>query len=892
MMSSVRQYRIQRAFSQPLLLLLVALGCAAGSKAQEGGCEDFETAREELKELVAGYWDERPRSILHEVVEKSQTALVCATDDHEYALAYNYETWALTALGQHEEAHAVFVDFNRLSPSPQDSTLWSTMYRRHGAVLLRLGKYAESQLAYARALRFGEALPLDRHIELALAHVVALGQMAAFDEALERLDGIEALLTEHGETLAREDFDFLLGRTLLDRADVLGLRSIDRVSSRAADRDRAVVESRRAVDLLDGPGYETTQFRVIATQVLAEALRRTGHLEAAMSHYRTAVRAADEHGDILLRIQAWDDLGEGFLAGMESDSALAAFQHGIDLVLDTDLQYEARYLFEHLGEAYEQKGHLKEAEEAYRKSIARAERQRASLGTIDLAANAFADWQTPYRRLVGLYLQTGRSREAFALLEQTRARHLNDLRRDSRDLAHQTPAARARLDSLDAVIERLRAQLATASDPSGMIAARLDEAEAERYGPDATSASFSPPSLGEVQRALSRRGQTLVTYYLNDPSYAFVVTPETFHAVRLDLTEAAVDSLVESVGPLWQGEARVPTRRASEFDVATLHGLYRALFEPLRDLIPADAPLVVIPEGPLRQVPFAMLLEAPTRRFQYATAPFLLRRHPISTDLAVTFLTDTTAVPHRQAFDLVAFGRSDFSSSASFSKPALSDLPVVREELGALQSLFPDGFVAIDAKATESALNTHLSKARVIHLASHAEVDTNRPLYSHIWLWPDEGEDGQLYLYELAGRHLPADLVVLSGCSTARGQVLAGEGMVGLHYGFRAAGVATSLGTLWHVDDKASGALMERFYVHLRQGLSKDRALQQAQLDYLRSADGMRASPFYWAAPVLYGSPSPITWNSRPGLPGVAWMGIGGLLLLLAFALPRLSRPH
>jgi CHAT domain-containing protein len=604
-----------------------------------------------------------------------------------------------------------------------------------------------------------------------------------------------------------------------------------------------------------------------------------------MGYYRAAARAADVHGDPSLRIQAWDDLGEGYLAHAQPDSALVAFQRGLALALETDFQYETRYLFEHLGRAYEQLGRLDEAEDAYREAIVRAEQHRASLGTIDLAATAFADWLGPYRRLVGLYLRTDRPRAAFTLLERTRARHLNDLRRGSRDLALLDADERVRLDSLDAEIERLRATLATAPDPSGLTRARLMEVEAERYGPGAAVPEFRPPSLAELQRALARRGQTLLTYYLNDPSYAFVVTPEAFHAVRLEVTEAAVDLLVEAVGPLWRGEAEAPSRRAEEFDLGALHALYRALVEPVRSRIPDGAPLVVVPEGRLRQVPFAMLLEAPASRFQYADAPFLLRRHPITTDLAAALLTDTAAVASSPPLDLVAFGRSDFAAA-----PPLSDLPAVRDELGALRSRFRRGIVALDEEATESALDAHLPNARVIHLASHAEVDTRRPLYSRIQLWPDATEDGQLYLFELAGRHLPAELVVLSGCSTARGQVLAGEGMMGLHYGFRAAGAATSVGTLWHVDDEAAGALMERFYVHLGRGLSKDRALQQAQLDYLDTAEGMKASPFYWAAPVLYGSSAPIAWSSRSPLSDVVWLGIGGFLLLLGLALPRLVR--
>ena len=440
-------------------------------------------------------------------------------------------------------------------------------------------------------------------------------------------------------------------------------------------------------------------------------------------------------------------------------------------------------------------------------------------------------------------------------------------------------------------IERLRAALATEPDPAGLLGARLTELVTERYGPDADAAAYAPPSLDDVQRALGRRGQTLVSYVLADSSTAFVVTAEDFHAVPLGVSEAEVDSLVQAVSALWRGEVDAPSRQATEFDLDALHALYRAVFAPVREHVEDGAPLVVIPDGRLREVPFAMLLEEPAPRFQYAGAPYLLRRHPITTDLAAALLTDTTGLAAEQPLDLLAFGRSDFALPADAPRrdtaSALPDLPVVREELRALRSLFQRGVVALDGEAAESDLNRRLPEARVVHLASHATVDPQRPLYSHIELWPDSTEDGRLHLYELAGHHLPAELVVLSGCSTARGQALEGEGMVGLHYGFRAAGSAASLGTLWYVDDEATGVLMTRFYRHLRAGLPKDRALQQAQFDYLDAADGLRASPFFWAAPVLYGSPAAIEWTDPPGLPPAAWAGIGGVLLLLGIVLPR-----
>ena len=103
---------------------------------------------------------------------------------------------------------------------------------------------------------------------------------------------------------------------------------------------------------------------------------------------------------------------------------------------------------------------------------------------------------------------------------------------------------------------------------------------------------------------------------------------------------------------------------------------------------------------------------------------------------------------------------------------------------------------------------------------------------------------------------------------------------MGLQYAVRSAGSKASLATLWPVDDDATVILMAAFYDGLKAGLTKDRALQRAQLAYLDTHTGLDASPFYWAGPVLSGDPSPIPLRTTPRWPiwGSALL-LGGLVL-------------
>ena len=90
-------------------------------------------------------------------------------------------------------------------------------------------------------------------------------------------------------------------------------------------------------------------------------------------------------------------------------------------------------------------------------------------------------------------------------------------------------------------------------------------------------------------------------------------------------------------------------------------------------------------------------------------------------------------------------------------------------------------------------------------------------------------EDGILTAQEISTLDLrEADIVALSACETARGDV-SGEGVFGLQRAFKMAGAQTLLMAIWPVDDKATQLLMTSFYRNLNQGMSKRQAFRMAQ---------------------------------------------------------------
>lgn len=109
-------------------------------------------------------------------------------------------------------------------------------------------------------------------------------------------------------------------------------------------------------------------------------------------------------------------------------------------------------------------------------------------------------------------------------------------------------------------------------------------------------------------------------------------------------------------------------------------------------------------------------------------------------------------------------------------------------------------------------------------------------------------EDSEVSASEIAQMNLrTCDLVVLSACESGLGK-LGQDGVYGLQRGFKNAGVNTLLMSLRTVNDAATAELMVQFYRNLMSGMSKRKALVEAQKD-LRTKGYTDAK--YWASFIL-----------------------------------------
>ena len=109
-------------------------------------------------------------------------------------------------------------------------------------------------------------------------------------------------------------------------------------------------------------------------------------------------------------------------------------------------------------------------------------------------------------------------------------------------------------------------------------------------------------------------------------------------------------------------------------------------------------------------------------------------------------------------------------------------------------------------------------------------------------------EDGILTADEISRLDLSGtNLVVLSACETAKGQVDEIDGVLGLQRGFKKAGAKSIMMSLWKVSDAVTSMLMTEFYSNLGKDMSTKEALKAAT-EKIRN---QYPDPYFWAAFIL-----------------------------------------
>jgi len=305
--------------------------------------------------------------------------------------------------------------------------------------------------------------------------------------------------------------------------------------------------------------------------------------------------------------------------------------------------------------------------------------------------------------------------------------------------------------------------------------------------------------------------------------------------VNSDANRASVDRLVEEMvlQVQYEGDAwRAPAQR-----------LYELLIAPIASRLDGDrSTLIVVPDGPLRALPFAALL-APDGRFlvqqtRVAIAPSLAYSQP-------------GRPSDGRALNVVA---ASLQKEVALPSGTFSKLEGVGEEAriaaggeggGRMGRLITDFGKADLVRALAG------QRVDVLHLATHAAFN-GRSDRAFIVADDETIPIGELraLIAQNRTRGDELDLLVLSACETAVGDDEASMGLAGAAV---QSGATSAVASLWQVNDAATVDLMRTFYTSFRGGASKADSLRNAQLSLIGKG-GDTAAPYNWAAFILLGA--------------------------------------
>jgi CHAT domain-containing protein len=687
------------------------------------------------------------------------------------------------------------------------------------------------------------------------AHGILNAQTGNLDAARRSFLDAFAFAQSHGDRYLKANASLSLGWTALQtghfdesidwssaalrEAHTLGAEELAQVVSgnlgwayyQLGDRQRALTLFLDARKSAINIGDQSTELEWISAA--GYVYRDTGNLDRALQSYRQAyglAKTLDSKDDV---VNALEDLAQGSVdagkldnaAGYIGQAAPMELARGGHLSANVQLtqgmiaaargqSQQAESLFlavqhdsanptttrlgagEQLARLYESENNLRAAEQAYKGTLNAFDSAQAELKSEESQLPFVANAARIYDGYIHLLLFEGRSDEALAVADQSRARTL---------------------------------------------AKSLDSAA----GKSASGHSALNP------RDIARKtGSTLLFYWLGQKqSCLWAVTPEKtafFPLPAQSDISARIDryrkALLDYEDPL----------ESSNQDGQEL---YRMLVAPAAGLIRGNSPVVILADSELSRLNFETLLApgAPTGAVSPRTPALHYWIDDVTVLSAPSLATLASARPASTAKRSLLLLGDPVSPSADFPS-----LPLFGFEAKKIQSHFdPHNTAAYTgSRATPAAyLSSNPARYSYIHFVSHAVSSSTDPLDSAIILSGSGGgqDSFKLYAREIMRRPIDAELVTISACYGSGTRSYTGEGLVGLSWAFLHAGAHSVIGALWEVSDDSTPRLMDKLYQGLEEGEPPAEALRKAKLDLLHSQSRFRV-PFYWAPFQIYSS--------------------------------------
>jgi CHAT domain-containing protein/tetratricopeptide (TPR) repeat protein len=569
-----------------------------------------------------------------------------------------------------------------------------------------------------------------------------------------------------------------------------------------------------------------------ALGLLGVAYQSEGDYRQAIQYYQQSLQIAKEIKDRQVEGLALDNLGVVY--DSQGDYPKAIVYHQQSLKIHREIKYlggEALSL-NNLGAAFYKSGNLPAAEKTLYEGIKVLESLRGRELKDSEKVSFFDTQRNTYRTLQQVLIAQKKTDPALEIAERGRARAFVELI-SSRLANGNTKAKSPEPPTITEIKQIAKAQNATLVQYSII----YDEFKVPG---NKQHQKTSPPSplLGKERGVRQDGVRSMAKLQVQESQlYIWVIKPTgevKFHSVDLkplwQQQNTSLETVVDSIRKTSPVEWNKPLKQ-----------LHQILIQPIASELPKDDTdrVIFIPQQSLFRVPFPAL--------QDDKGKYLIEQHTILTSPSIQVL-QLTREQRKLASgkDFLIVGNPIMPKIGEPPKQ-LDPLPEAEKEAIEIADLFKTKAI-IGKDATKVNILQQISKARIIHLATHGQVDDDYALGSWIALAPSGKDNGLLTAAEIFDLKLSAELLVLSACETGRGKVT-GDGVIGLSRSLIYAGVPSVIVSLWTVPDDSTKLLMTEFYKNLQRNPDKAQALRQAMLTTSKQYD----KPVQWAAFTLIG---------------------------------------
>ncbi len=398
-------------------------------------------------------------------------------------------------------------------------------------------------------------------------------------------------------------------------------------------------------------------------------------------------------------------------------------------------------------------------------------------------------------------------------------------------------------------------------------------------------------NIDELSKSL-QEDELVLEYALGkDRAYLWALTREGVRSFSLSSTPIEISNRVGGVVEMLAATGGLMRKFETRVQALTS----ALLPESLSQISKGKSKLIIAPDGPLFNLPFAVLSSSSAGRpyeplmvkYEIILIPSVSaldpsRRLPVGRDrnsaktaifVDPVFRADEgRTIGRRQAASIVAdasskddkltecspssspFGAAGGAEKIEAIINRLPELPDAGQEAEAIKRINPQSIIFRRFDANLERVKSGLSGFDYIHFAVQGAAYARESDIKLVLSTYDESgrrRDGLLGAGQVHNLNLSAELVFLSACDTGLGKTIYGDWMAGLASGFLHAGAKHVIASLWLTDDGGTLELVKSFYrMMIPENVRPTQALRQAQLAMWKSGKWPLAS---YMAFVAYG---------------------------------------